>query len=94
MARHKANTTRKEIIHVATYMFLEKGFSNTSAKAISDELDISTENLTFHFPTKEHLLAKLVDMLCHFQWKMMEKVTDEGESSLHALCMDAYWYME
>lgn len=88
MARHKANTTKLEIIQVATRMFLEKGYSNTSVKAISDELDISTGNLTFHFPTKEHLLAKLVDMLCKFQWKMMNQVTDEGESSLLAVCME------
>lgn len=88
MARHKANTTKLEIIKVATHMFLEKGFTNTSAKAISEELDISTGNLTFHFPTKEHMLTVLVDMLCHFQWKMMEQVTDEGETSLLAFCLE------
>lgn len=88
MARHKADTTKHEILDVATRMFLEKGYSNTSIKAISDELDISTGNLTFHYPTKEHLLAKLTELLCEFQWKMMEQVTDEGETSLLALCVE------
>lgn len=88
MARHKADTTRREILQVATRMFLEKGYSNTTVKAVSDELGISTGNLTFHYPTKEHLLTKLVEMLCHFQWKMMKQVTDEGESSLLAVCME------
>ena len=84
MARHTADTTRKEIIQVAIHKFLELGYSNTSAKAISEEVGISTGNLTFHYPTKEHLLAKLVDMLCTFQWRMMEKEAedeqDNGES--------------
>ena len=53
MARRRANTTKLEIIQVATQMFMERGFTETSAKAVSDKLDISTGNLTFHFPTKE-----------------------------------------
>jgi len=88
MARHKANTTKLEIIQVATQMFMERGFTDTSAKAISDELNISTGNLTFHFPTKEHLLAEMVRMLCDFQWKMMTRVTQDGNSSLLAMCLE------
>ena len=88
MARHTADTTKKEILQVAMYMFMEKGYSNTSVKAICDELDISTGNLTFHYPTKEHLLAKLTEMLCEFQWKMLERETDEGKTTLLAVCME------
>ena len=44
--------------------------------------------LTFHFPTKEHLLAELVDLLCDFQWKMMEEEAKEGFSSIMALCLE------
>lgn len=84
----KVNTTKKEIIQTATRMFLEKGFTNTSVKSISDALDISTGNLTFHFPSKEHLLAILVEMLCDFQWKIIERAVDEGVSSLLAVCLE------
>ncbi len=69
-------------------MFLEKGYTNTSAKAICDELGISTGNLTFHFATKENLLAVLVEMVCDFQWEVMEQAADEGKSSLLALCLE------
>lgn len=86
--RRRTNTTKIEIIQVATRMFLEKGYTNTSIKAISEELDISTGNLTFYFPTKEHLLAVLVEMLCAFQWKMMGCTADEGKTSLMALCLE------
>ena len=88
MVKRRANSTKLEIIQVALKMFLEKGYSATSAKAICDELGISTGNLTYYFPTKEHILAVLVDMLCDFQWKMIEKETDEGISSLLALCLE------
>lgn len=84
----KAKLTRLEIIQVATRMFLSKGYSSTTVKAIADELDISTGNLTFHYPTKEHMLAELTDMLCGFQWQMMKTEADEGISSLLALCLE------
>ncbi len=88
MARRHVNTTKLEIVQTATKMFLEKGYANTSAKAICDELGISTGNLTFHFATKEHLLAVLVEMVCDFQWGLMEQAADEGKSSLLALCLE------
>ncbi|MBQ3220506.1 MAG: TetR/AcrR family transcriptional regulator [Clostridia bacterium] len=84
----RKNTTRLEIIQVALKMFLERGYTNTSAKAICQELGISTGNLTYYFPTKEHILAVLVELLCDFQWKMIEKETDEGYSSLLSLCLE------
>lgn len=88
MARRRVNTTKLEIIQVATRMFLERGYSNTSAKAICDELGISTGNLTFYFPTKEHLLAVMVEMLCDFQWKMMEQAYMEDKTPLMAFCLE------
>ena len=71
MARRKSNLTRLEIVQVAMKMFLEKGFTNTSAKAISNELNISTGNLTFYFPT--HLLnlkLMILGILMHF-WELL-----------------------
>lgn len=88
MARRKVNTTKYEIISLATKLFLEKGYSNTSPRMICDELDLSTGNLTYYFHTKEHLLAVLVEMLCDFQWKMMQNVVDEGHTSILALCLE------
>ncbi len=88
MARRSVNLTKLEIIRVATRMFLEKGYSNTSVKAISDELDISTGHLTFYFPTKEHMLANLVEMLCGFQWSEMRREVEEGHTSLLAVCLE------
>ena len=89
MARiSKSAITRLEIIQVASRQFLEKGYSGTTVSAISKELEMSPGNLTFHFPTKEHLLAELVDLLCRFQWVRMDEEANEGFSSVMAICLE------
>lgn len=88
MSRRHINTTRLEIIQLATEMILSKGFAQTTPKRICDELDISTGNLTYYFPTKEHILSVLVEMLCDFQWQTMQNMTQEGKTSLLAVCLE------
>ncbi|MBR7133123.1 MAG: TetR/AcrR family transcriptional regulator [Clostridia bacterium] len=84
----KRALTKLEIIRVASKLFLENGYSNTAIKAICNELDMSPGNVTFYFPSKEHLLAELVDMLCNFQWKLLEKEADNGYSPVMAICLE------
>ena len=45
--KHKENT-RHKIIRVATQMFLENGYTETSVKMVSDELGISKGNFLIH----------------------------------------------
>ena len=87
MAR-RVNITKLEIIQTATRLFFSQGFSKTTASLLSKEVGISTGNLTFYFPTKEHILQVLVEMMCEFQWKIMEEHTDEGKSSLLSYCLE------
>ena len=89
MARIKRESpTRLAIIQVAIDLFFEKGFSNTTAAAVCRKADIGTGNLTFYFPTKEHILNVLVKMMCDYQWKLIEEFTDEGNSSLLSYCLE------
>lgn len=89
MARiNKSALTRLEIVQEASKQFLEKGYTRTTVSAIGKELGMSSGNLTFYFPTKEHLLAELVALLCRFQWKRMEEEADEGISSVLAICLE------
>ena len=88
MSRRRVNTTKHEIVRVASKLFLETGYSATSPKLVCEELDISTGNLTYYFPTKEHLLAVVVEMLCDFQRKMMDLEAQEGYSSVMAICLE------
>lgn len=84
----RVNTTKQEIITVASKLFLEKGYSETSPKMICEELGISTGNLTYYFPTKEHLLAELVKLLCGFQYDMMVEEAADGISEVLAVCLE------
>lgn len=84
----RAELTRNEIIRVAANRFLNEGYSKTTVSAMAKALNMSTGNMTFHFPTKEHLLAELVDMLCKYQWKLMEEEAKDGYSSIMAICLE------
>lgn len=88
MARvNRSKLTKLEIIRYATKKMLETGYTNTQVRAIAKELNISPGNLTFHYRTKEDMLAELVELLCDFQWKMMEEAK-EGYSSTMAVCLE------
>ena len=81
-------STKNKILRVSTTMFLEVGYSKTSPQMIAKELKVSTGNLTYYYPTKEHLLALLTDLLCKYQWKLIKEEADDGMSSLLALCFE------
>ena len=88
MARRRKTITKYEIIQVASELFFERGYSATSPGAIASVLQISTGNLTYYFPTKEHLLSVVVEMLCEFQWKLFEIEADKGMESIGSVCLE------
>lgn len=89
MARiNKSALTKLEIVQESSRQILQKGYTAASITGISKALGMSPGNLTFYYPTKEHLLAELVDLLCSFQWKRMEEEADEGVSSIMAICLE------
>jgi len=88
MARKRFSTTKYEIIQVASKYFMEVGYSNTSPKMIAKELDISTGNITYYFPSKEHLLLVVVEMLGEFQWRLLEEEADRGLGSATSICLE------
>ena len=88
MAKRKIINTKLEILQCSMELFLEKGYTASYVTTIAKKLGISTGNLTFHFPTKEHLLAELVKELCVFQWQTMEKAATDGKSSLMAYLLE------
>ena len=67
MARvNRSELTKLKIIRYATKKMLETGYPNTQVRAIAKELNMSPGNLTFHYRTKEDMLAELVELLCDF----------------------------
>ena len=73
--------TKYKILLCATKLFIEKGYTATYVTMITNMLKISTGNLTFHFPTKEHILAELIKKLNSFQHRL-EESGDRTEQSL------------
>lgn len=89
LARNRKPTpTKTVIVKIASELFFENGFSKTTSTEICKKAEISPGNLTFYFPTKEHILAVLVHMMIDFQWQEMEEAADEGKSSLLAYCLE------
>lgn len=80
MKQRKTLNTRYKILQCATMLFLEKGYTEAYVTTIANTLQISTGNLTFWFPTKEHILAELIKELCVFQERMDEKESEEDYS--------------
>lgn len=85
---NRRELTKLEIIRFAAKQFLENGYSNTQVRTLARELNMSPGNLTFHYPTKEDMLAELVHLLGDFQHKMMEEEAKEGYSSVMAICLE------
>ena len=64
MARtRKPSPMKAAIVKAASELFFEKGFSKTTLAELCKKIDIGTGNLTFYFPTKEHILSVLVQMM-------------------------------
>lgn len=87
MAKYRRRPTKLMIIHAASKYYLENGFTTTTNMEICKELDISPGQLTFHFPTKEHLLVELIQHLCEFQWELIE-YNVKNKSPLIAYCLE------
>ena len=84
----KKESTKDKIIRVSTRMFLENGYTATTVKMVCDELNISKGNFTFYFPSKEHVLVELVEMLCNFQDKLIVYEADKGVGSALSICIE------
>lgn len=84
----RRTSTRIKIIQLGAKLFIEEGYTKTSFARIAKTLDISLGNITFYFPTKEHLLAVLCNELCAFQRELMERETGEGYSTLLSYCLE------
>ena len=82
------NNTKANILRVALKLFMEKVYSNTSVSMIGKELGITKGNIVFHYKAKEEMLAELVNNLCEFQWRLMEREVADGKSSLLAYLLE------
>ncbi|WP_432541324.1 TetR/AcrR family transcriptional regulator [Kineococcus sp. SYSU DK002] len=56
----KSAQRRREILDAALTVFAASGYRNASLREIADRIGISQQGLTYHFPTKDALLAAVL----------------------------------
>ncbi|MDZ4821908.1 MAG: TetR/AcrR family transcriptional regulator [Flavobacteriales bacterium] len=56
-------TTREKVLDTAQSMFNERGVEYVGIREIATALDMRVGNLTYYFPTKDHLIATLARRL-------------------------------
>lgn len=56
----RSTDTRDRIREVALGLFIRQGFSHTTLQDIADELGLTRAALYYHHPSKDHLIASLV----------------------------------
>ncbi|WP_269853336.1 TetR/AcrR family transcriptional regulator [Streptomyces sp. RPT161] len=80
----KKRETRERLAHVATLMFIERGFENVTITEIAEAADVSKMTVSNYFPLKEDLVFDahegVVDSLAQV---VRERAV--GESALNAL---------
>lgn len=54
-------TTRTKIVEAADTLFYQRGFDHTSLADIAAAVGIARGNLTYHFKTKDEILAAVID---------------------------------
>ena len=77
----RENATREEIVKAGDRLFYEKGFESTSFSDISKDVGISRGNITFHFPSKDEILAAVIDLRMERIGQMLKRWEAESESS-------------
>lgn len=88
MDRKRHGTTKYEIAQTALHCFLEDGYAKTTVHKVATALHISEGAVIYNFPTKEHMLAVLIEMLADYQWEVFQNAVDEGETPITALCFE------
>ncbi len=81
----KKQQTRQTISHVATALFIERGFERTTIADIAKAARVSKMTVTNYFPRKEDLFFDAADEVVSWPAHTIGR-REEGESALEALC--------
>lgn len=70
---HKGQTRRQQILDKALEVFIDDGYAGFSVRRVARESGISIGNLHYYFPSKEALLAEMLD-------SVIEQYADQFEA--------------
>lgn len=76
--------TEKRILQSAIRLFLKKGYSKTTLKAISDDCGEHLGTITHHFRAKEDMLYYLIQALTEFHGGIIDNCIDNTKDNLYS----------
>lgn len=65
--------TRTLVLHSATKLFIENGYTNTRIKDIASDSGVGYNEIFRMFIDKDNLLSQLVDLVIEHQFEMSKK---------------------
>ena len=72
--------TRTLVLHSATKLFIEKGYTNTRIKDIADDSGVGYNEIFRMFIDKDNLLSQLVNLVIEHQFEMSVKYLNDQAS--------------
>ena len=78
--------THRKILLVASELFMEKGFKNTSTREIAERCKITQPNLYHHFKNKKELYIAVIEQLTNNVQKDLAVIIDEPLPVDEKLC--------
>jgi AcrR family transcriptional regulator len=91
----RSEATRKAIISAAEAVLVRHGHAGFTLKRVADAAGIAVGNLSYHFPTKDSLLERLVDMtLAEYSRRFDMLIPKDGMSGPDKLGELVEWFMD
>ena len=71
---YRADKAKSMVLHAAAKLFLEKGYTETTLRELSQVSGVNYGSLTFAFRSKENILSELVGFVLDGQFEFTEKL--------------------
>lgn len=92
--QERTRKTKQRILSSAHHVFTNEGHANLSLRKVADHAGIAVGNLTYHFPTKQHLLeATLKEALADYVEKHLIESEKDRRSPLETLLNVVEFYV-
>lgn len=81
----KISASKKRMLHVATKLFQERGFSAATMRQLARELDIEAASIYSHFSSKEEILSDICFSIANEFFVMYHKTVNPNDSPVAQL---------
>jgi AcrR family transcriptional regulator len=94
-AYQRSAATRQAIVSAAEAVLVRHGHAGFTLKRVADAAGIAVGNLSYHFPTKDSLLERLVDMtLAEYSRRFDALIPRDGASGPERVGELVEWFMD